>query len=80
MVTLGGATLIRYVKFMKVHFLYCIAADVTPIVPPTVNFTIVWIVVGAVALLVVISVISLCGFLCLKRRKRHILDTGICAS
>ena len=81
MVTLGDATLIRYVKFMKVHFLYCIAADVPPVVPPTTgNFTIVWIVVGAVALLVVISVICLCGFLCLKRRKKHILDTGICAS
>ena len=76
----GGATLVRCVKFMKVHFLYCITADVTPSADPTVNFTIVWIVVGAVALLVVVSMVCLCGFLCLKRRKKHILDTGICTS
>ena len=68
---------------ISIHFLYHITADVTPVDDepgPTVNFTIVWIVVGAVALLVVVLMVCLCGLLCLRRRKKHILDTGIFAS
>ena len=68
----------------SIHFLYHITADVTPVDDepgPTVNFTIVWIVVGAVALVVVVVLmVFLCRLLCLRRRKKHILDTGIFAS
>ena len=67
----------------SIHFLYHITADVTPVDDepgPTVNFSIVWIVVGSVALLLVVLMVCLCGLLCLRRWKKHTLDTGIFAS
>ena len=65
---------------MVVHiFLYCsLTGDDTTDVPPTQEPTaIVWIIVGAVALLVLIVVFStvcLCGFICSRRQRMDTFD------
>ena len=61
---------------MVLHiFLYCSltgddTTDVPPTQEPTVRLTIVWIIVGAVALIVLIAIVCLFGFLYSRKRKR----------
>ena len=60
---------------MVVHFfLYCSltgddTTDVSPTQEPTVRLTIVWIIVGAVALIVLIAIVCLFGFLYSRKQK-----------
>ena len=61
---------------MEVHiFLYCSltgdnTTDVSPTQEPTVRLTIVWVIVGAVALIVLIAIVCLFGFLYSRKQKR----------
>jgi len=67
------------IRICCLHSLKGGATDVTP-AEGRVNFNVLWIAVGAVALAVLFAVFGTmcaCGVLCSKRRRKYVFDTGM---